>query len=175
MRIQTIFFTCLTLLASHPLPILAQPISSETNAPIIWVQQTQQSALAQWELAFQEYTWNDGTFVMKIPSSCPVERAGAKCCYPKPKVNVERDTQNEKPHQIISISGGSYEVVFNFQVIEISGITTDANSQKSWLQDQVQGFRNKIEAEGGGNLVSFREITVNGHKGMELTWQGERY
>lgn len=175
MRVQPILFTCLTLLASHPLPTLTQPIFSETNAPIILAQQTQKSALTQWELAFQEVAWNDGTFTLKIPGVCPVERPGAKCGYPKPQVNVEKGNQNGKPYQIINIDGGAYEVAFSLSVVEISGFPTNAKNQEGWLQNQVQFWRNKLEQEGGGRLISAKEITVNGHKGVELAWQGERH
>lgn len=175
MRIQPNLLTCLILLASYSLPTFAQPISSEINAPIILAQQTQKSALTQWELAFQEVAWNDGTFTLKIPGVCPVERPGAKCGYPKPQANVEKGNQNGKPYQIINIDGGAYEVAFSLSVVEISGFPTDAKNQQGWLQNQVQFWRNKLEQEGGGRLISAKEITVNGHKGVELAWQGERH
>lgn len=175
MRIQPIFLTCLTFLSSYPLPLLAQPSFSEANKPIILAQQNQKSVLDQWQLSFQELTWKDGTFKIKIPGLCPVERPGAKCRYPKPQVDVKSGNQNGKPYQIINIDGGSYEVAFSFSAVEVSGFSTDAKSQQGWLDNQIQFWRRKLEQEGGATLISAREIVVNGHKGVELAWQGERH
>lgn len=172
MRTLSIIIGCLSLLGFSIKPLAAQPLLLEEQKSVILAQRINSSVLDRWELDFQKYTSNDGMFSFIIPGDCPIERPGARCGYPKPDFPTD---QISSERRFISIYGGNYEIGFSITISEYLKQPLNPIFQNNLLQQKVNFFRNMHEKREGGRLISSQEITVNGHKGIDLYWKGMKH
>lgn len=147
------------------IPIRAQPQTLVAQAS---------SLLAELQLPFRSYVAPDGSFSVQMAGVCPVERPGARCGYPNPQTSVKRGTHNGVPYQIITVTGGSYEVAFGVSAIEMAGRPNTQQAREAWMGNQVNSLRQRLEGR-GARLVQTELVTVSGHQGIDLVWQGERH
>lgn len=172
MRPISIFLGCLSLFAFNIKPLVAQSLFLEDQKSNTLAQKTSISALDRWELAFQSYTSNDRMFSFIIPGSCPIERPGARCGYPKPNFPAD---QISSERRFMSVYGGNYETGFSIHVSEYLNQPVNPVFQNNLLQQKVKFYRNMHETQDRGRLISSQEITVNGYKGIDLYWQGMKH
>jgi hypothetical protein len=175
LTVKSICKNSLTLLASSSLfLVIPSNLLGQTSHTVL-AQSLPKSVLSRWQLAFKEYTSNDKTFSFKITGSCPVESPGFKCGYPEPRFLPDNGQVNGVPYRSMNILGGSYEIGFDILVMEIPSMPANNKKiQQAWLNGQIQFWRNKLERETGGRLISSQKITVNGYQGVRLNWRGSR-
>jgi cyanophycinase-like exopeptidase len=156
-------------LVSAPLA-LAIPIRAQTHTLVAQAS----SLLNQLQLPLRYYVAPDGSFSVQVAGMCPVERPGARCGYPNPQTAVKRGTHNGVPYQIITVTGGSYEVAFGVSAIEMAGRPNTPQAREAWMGNQVVSLRQRLEGR-GARLVHRELVKVNGYQGIDLVWQGERH
>lgn len=156
-------------LASAPMA-LSMPLQAQTQMLVAQAS----SLLTELQLPFRSYLAPDGSFSVQMVGVCPVERPGARCGNPNPKTSVKRGTHSGVPYQIITVTGGSYEVAFGVSAIEMAGRPNTQQAREDWMGNQVISLRQRLEGR-GARLVHTELVTVSGHQGIDLVWQGERH
>lgn len=148
---------------------------SGLRPPDLLIAQQQTGAiLTRLQLPLRAYVAPDGSFAMKIPGLCPVERPGARCGNPAPNVKIDRGVNAGRRYQQFTISGGSYEVAFGLLATEVEGTPRTQAYREGWLTSQVQSLRSRLEGR-GATLVRAKRLSVNGQQAVDLVWQGERH
>jgi hypothetical protein len=156
------------------LPAHAAVVSALQPSQLLVAQQPRSLILSLLQLPFRSYLAPDGSFSVKIPGMCPVERPGARCGNPAPVVNIERGVNAGRRFQQFTISGGSYEVAFGLLATEVEGNPKTKQYREGWMANQVQSLRNRLEGK-GATLVRAQQLTVHGQQAVDLVWQGERH
>lgn len=172
MRLIASLISCLGLNVYHDgilLHLSAKPFVPQERSELLVAQTTKKRAIAQWELDFRQYTWKDGSFSIKIPGSCPVERPGAKCGFPEARYSSNRYKNNL---HVVEIDGGNYEVAFTVSFAEYGNLQITPKAQQDLLSKSIQFNRRLHEEQENGrlNAAYSGNITVNGHKGVDLWW-----